>query len=158
MEEPREEIVIDVQPSFPISRAFIAVATAWIVAQLIKIVGNSLRFRRFNFRWLLDTGGMPSAHSSGTAAVATVVGLHSGFNSILFLLALAFAVVTMFDAAGVRRSVGKQSVILNKMMNEIYAGGKFPEQRLREFLGHTPVEVFVGALLGISLSLAICKW
>lgn len=101
---------------------------------------------------------MPSAHSSGTAAVAMVVGLYSGFASILFLLALAFAIVTMFDAAGVRRAVGKQTIILNKMMDDFHAGGPFPEKRLREFLGHTPIEVFIGALLGITLSLLICKW
>lgn len=145
-------------PPFPLWRGFLAVAIAWIVAQSIKIVGNCLRYRRFNFRWLLDTGGMPSAHSSGTAAVATVVGLYSGFNTSLFLLALAFAVVTMFDAAGVRRSVGKQTIILNKMMDEFSVQGKFSDRRLKEFLGHTPVEVFVGALLGIALSLSICQW
>ena len=143
---------------FPIWRAFLAVVAAWLLAQLIKIICNCAKYRRFNFRWLFDTGGMPSAHSSGAAAVASVVGLYSGFNSILFLLALAFAVVTMFDAAGVRRAVGRQTVVLNKMIDEISAHGTFPERRLREFLGHTPKEVFVGALLGICVSFLICKW
>ena len=146
-----------VEPPFTTWRAFVAVIVAWIAAQLIKIARNCFRHRRFNFRWVFDTGGMPSAHSSATSAVATVVGLYYGFNSILFLLALAFAVVTMFDAAGVRRAVGRQTIILNKMLDEIYAEGKFPERRLKEFLGHTPIEVFFGALLGIAVSFLICK-
>ena len=109
-------------------------------------------------RWIIDTGGMPSSHSSGTAAVATVVGLYGGFDSILFLLALVFALVTMFDAASVRRSVGKQAVLMNRMIDDIYAQGKLSEQHLREFLGHTPVEVLAGALLGITVSFLVCMW
>ena len=145
-------------PPFQSGRAFSAVILAWVVAQLIKIMRNCLRYRRFNFRWLFGTGGMPSAHSSGTAAVATVVGLYYGFDSIIFLLALAFATVTMFDAAGVRRAVGRQTIILNKMIDEVSAQGRFPEKRLREFLGHTPMEVVMGAMLGIALSLIVCLW
>ena len=133
-----------------------AVVAAWMTAQLIKVIRNMVRVRRFNFRWIIDTGGMPSSHSSGTASLATVVGLYSGFGSILFLLALAFAIVTMFDAASVRRSVGRQAILMNRMIDEMSAGGKFPEQRLREFLGHTPVEVLVGAFLGIAISIFIC--
>lgn len=138
------------------NRAFSAVILAWVIAQSIKIVQNTLRRRRFNVRWLIDTGGMPSSHSAGTAAVATVVGLYTGFSSVEFLLALVFALVTMFDAAGARRSIGKQAVILNRMIDEFYAEGKFSEQRIRELLGHTPIEVFVGAILGIIISLIIC--
>jgi hypothetical protein len=143
------------EPTFQFWRAFTAVMCAWIIAQLLKIVGNTNRHKKFNFRWLFETGGMPSAHSAGTAAVATVVGLYSGFDSAIFLLALAFAVVTMFDAASVRRAVGRQTIILNKMIDEAYAQNKFPEKRLKEFLGHTPIEVLAGAFLGIFLSLAI---
>ena len=142
----------------PISRAYVAVAAAWAVAQSIKVIRNVIRRRRFNVRWITDTGGMPSSHSAGTAAVATVVGIYAGMNSVVFLLALVFALVTMFDAASVRRSVGRQAVLLNRMLDEIYAQGKFSEQYLREFLGHTPVEVIVGAILGISVSFLICHW
>jgi len=141
-----------------VSRAYLAVATAWCLAQFIKVARNTLHRRRFSVRWLIDTGGMPSSHSSGTASVATVVGLYSGFDSILFLFALVFALVTMFDAASVRRSVGKQAIIMNKLIDEFYAEGKLSEQRLREFLGHTPVEVLVGAALGISVAFLICLW
>src|SRR3989338_1256549 len=142
----------------PIWRAYMAVGLAWAVAQSIKVVKNVVYRRRFNARWIIDTGGMPSSHSSGTAAVATVVGLYAGFNTVFFLFALVFALVTMFDAASVRRSVGKQAVIMNRMIDEIYAEGKLSEQHLREFLGHTPVEVIVGALLGITISFLVCTW
>jgi uncharacterized protein len=146
------------EPTFPIIRGYISVTTAWIVAQSIKIIRNLIRGKRFNVRWIIDTGGMPSSHSAGTAAVATVVGLYAGFDSIVFLLAVVFCLVTMFDAASVRRSVGRQAVILNKMVDEIYAQGHFSEQRLRAFLGHTPVEVFVGAILGTAISYLVCTW
>lgn len=141
---------------FPTWKAYLAVVTAWIAAQLFKVIRNTLRAKRFNFRWIIDTGGMPSAHSSGTASLATVVGLYSGFDSILFLLALAFAVVTMFDAASVRRSVGRQAILMNKIIDEMSSKGRFPEQRVREFLGHTPVEVLAGAILGIAISILLC--
>ena len=143
---------------FPPARAYAAVACAWIVAQSIKVARNIIHRRRFNVRWITDTGGLPSSHSTGTAAVATVVGYYAGFNSVMFLFALVFALVTMFDAASVRRSVGRQAVIVNRMIDEIYAQGRFSEQHMREFLGHTPVEVFIGALLGIAVSLVICIW
>lgn len=146
------------EADFPIWRAYLAVAVAWVTAQLIKVTRNVLRRRRFNVRWVIDTGGMPSSHSSGTAALATVVGLYAGFNSIVFLFALVFALLTMFDAASVRRSVGRQAVLMNKMIDEIYAEGKFSEQHLREFLGHTPVEVLVGAVLGVAISFLVCAW
>ncbi len=142
---------------FPESRAFLAVACAWILAQSIKITRETIRKKRFNFKALFDTGGMPSAHSSGVVAVATAVGLFYGFSSIIFLMALSFAVITMFDAAGVRRSVGKQATVLNKMTEELYERGQIGESRLKELFGHTPVEVFAGAAIGIVTTLLICK-
>lgn len=146
-----------IEEPFPTWRGYAAVVIAWGAAQLIKVIRNVIRARRFNFRWIIDTGGMPSSHSSGTASLATVVGLYFGFDSILFLFALAFAIVTMFDAASVRRSVGRQAILMNKIIDEMSAGGRFPEQRVREFLGHTPVEVFMGALLGIAISILVCQ-
>jgi len=146
------------EPDLPVWRAYFAVVAAWVIAQSIKVIRNTLHRKRFSVRRLIDTGGMPSSHSAGTAAVATVVGLYSGFGSVLFLFALVFALVTMFDAASVRRSVGKQAIIMNKLVDEFYAEGRFSESRLREFLGHTPVEVLVGAALGIVVAFLICVW
>jgi len=146
------------ESDLPVWRAYFAVVAAWVIAQSIKVIRNTLQRKRFSVRRLIDTGGMPSSHSAGTAAVATVVGLYSGFGSVLFLFALVFALVTMFDAASVRRSVGKQAIIMNKLVDEFYAEGRFSESRLREFLGHTPVEVLMGAALGIAVAFLICVW
>lgn len=142
---------------FPEIRAFIAVGCSWLCAQTIKVIREVMRRKRFNLRWLVDTGGMPSAHSAGVVAVATSAGLFYGFLSIVFLIALSFAIVTMFDAAGVRRSVGKQAMILNKMSEELYERGQIQEARVKELLGHTPIEVFAGALLGIIITVILCR-
>lgn len=142
---------------FPEIRAFIAVALSWVLAQVIKVVRWTVMKKRFRTSWLLDTGGMPSAHSAAVVAVATSTGLFYGFQSIIFLVAVSFAILTMFDAAGVRRSVGKQAIVLNKMANELYEKGQIGETRLKELLGHTPVEVFAGAFLGIVITLLVCR-
>ncbi len=138
-------------------RAFTAVVCAWVLAQSLKVCREVIRKKRFSVKWLFDTGGMPSAHSSGVTAVATAAGLFYGFSSIIFLIALSFAVVTMFDAANVRRAVGKQAMILNRMTEELFEKGQIGETRLKELLGHTPVEVFAGAFLGIITTLLICR-
>ena len=106
-----------------------------------------IREKRFNFRWIFDTGGMPSSHSASVASTATSVGLYYGFVTMPFLLALIFSIIIMFDAAGVRRSAGRQAQVLNKMLDELYEKGQFAEERLKELLGHTPVEVVAGAFL-----------
>ena len=123
---------------------------------MIKVLLAVRRERRFDFRWLGGMGGMPSVHSAGVAALATGVGLQKGFDTSNFAVALVFAVVTMFDAQGVRRAAGRQAVILNKMINEVYTKGQVSEERLRELIGHTPIEVLVGAAIGCALAVWIC--
>ena len=144
-------------PPFSAARGFIAVFLAWFVSQVFKVIRGILTQGRFNFRWLFDTGGLPSAHAATVAALATAVGLYYGFNSIPFLITLIFTIITMFDAAGVRRSVGRQAGILNKMIDDIYSKRQVPETRLKELLGHTPFEVFAGAFVGILVSLILCR-
>lgn len=141
---------------FSPARGFISVGLAWLISQSIKVARGTLAHRRFNFRWLFDTGGMPSAHSATVSSLATSVGLYYGFHTIPFLITLVFAFITMFDAAGVRRSVGRQAGILNKMVDDLYEKGEVRETRLKELLGHTPVEVFAGAFLGALITLFIC--
>jgi acid phosphatase family membrane protein YuiD len=131
------------------NKVFIITLLAWVIAQMIKVIIGVIRQRKFDFRWLVGTGGMPSSHAAGAACLATSLGLEYGFNSAYFALAASFAIVVMFDAQGVRRSTGKQARILNKVMEDIYWQGRISEGRLRELVGHTPVEVLVGALLGI---------
>ena len=128
--------------------------SAWLIAQTIKVVIGVFRMKKFDFRLFIGSGGMPSAHAAGASCLATSIGLECGFDSVYFALAFAFAIVVMFDAQGVRRSTGKQASILNKVMDDIYWQGKIQEMRLRELIGHTPVEVIIGSFLGIAIALA----
>lgn len=134
------------------NRVFIITLDAWIIAQTIKVIIGVIRQRRFDFRWLIGTGGMPSSHAAGAACLATILGLECGFNSVYFALAASFAIVVMFDAQGVRRATGRQARILNKITDDIYWQGRTSEGRLRELIGHTPIEVFAGGLLGIAVA------
>ncbi len=127
---------------------FITILT-WVIAQMLKVIIGLFRDRKFDFRWLIGSGGMPSSHAAGVSCLAMATGINYGFDSIYFSLATTFAFIVMFDAQGVRRSTGRQARILNKVMDDIYWQGKIKENRLREFVGHTPIEVIAGFLLGI---------
>ena len=126
---------------------------AAVTAQVLKLFTFAFVNKKFNFKIFTTTGGMPSSHSAGVMSVATSVGLIAGFNSLFFAIALAQALITIYDAAGIRRAAGKQAACLNKIMDDFYKhdvtaiGGK-----LKELLGHTPFEVFVGSALGIVLA------
>jgi acid phosphatase family membrane protein YuiD len=98
---------------------------------------------------------MPSAHAASVATLATAVGLKEGFSSSLFALSAIVALIAMFDAQTWRRSIGIQARILNNIMDDVYAGRKVEEEKLRELIGHTPIEVFVGGLLGILVAFAL---
>lgn len=123
---------------------------AAFTGQIIKFILFTIQTKRINFKIFTTTGGMPSTHSAGVMALSTLVGILSGFDSIEFAISLGFSLVIMYDAAGLRRAAGKTAACLNKMMEEFYnhdlhaVGGK-----LKELLGHTPLEVFVGAIYGI---------
>jgi len=126
---------------------------AWLCAQTIKVILALIREKKLDFRWFVGAGGMPSSHACGAACLATAIGLEYGFDTAYFALASAFAIVVMFDAQGVRRAAGRQASILNRIMEDIYWQGKVKETRLRELVGHTPVEVFMGFLLGVLIAL-----
>jgi acid phosphatase family membrane protein YuiD len=143
-------------PPFGPEKAFFSVFSSWFLAQLLKVVLGGTQKKKYDFRWLFDTGGMPSAHSATVASLSTATGLYYGFNTIPFLIALTFSLITMFDAAGVRRHFGIQARILNEMMNDFYTKGAVPERRVKELLGHTPVEVLVGAVTGVIVALICC--
>ncbi|MBI3616429.1 MAG: divergent PAP2 family protein [Candidatus Omnitrophica bacterium] len=139
------------------NRVLIATIVAWVIAQTIKSLLAARRDRRFDFRWFLGTGGMPSSHSAGVSALATGVGLELGFHTPAFAVAAMFALVTMFDAQGVRRAAGRQAMVLNKMINEVYVSGQFKEEHLIELVGHTPIEVVAGSAIGILIAIPICR-
>ena len=131
------------------NRILLMTLFVWILAQTTKVIIGFFKEKRFNFRWFIGTGGMPSSHAAGVSALATAVGIEYGFNSAIFAIAAVFALVTMFDAQGVRRSTGQQATVLNKMMDDIYWKGQVEEKRLLELVGHTPVQVLAGMFFGI---------
>jgi len=130
---------------------------AWFIAQFLKVIIHLARKKRLDFSLMWSPGGMPSAHSALMTALATTIGLQNGFASPLFAISLAVAFIVMYDAAGVRRTVGYQSTMLNKMLDELFRGDKEFSQRLAEIIGHTKWEVFAGAMLGIALGI-VFSW
>jgi len=137
------------------NRVFLSWLLACIIAQGTKIAVGSIRQHRFDFRWLVGTGGMPSTHAAGVTALTTAVGLHVGFDSPLFAATLVFTIITLFDAQGVRRWSGRQAQILNRVLEDIYFKRRIQEERLKELLGHTPTEVLVGMGMGLVTALVV---
>ena len=135
------------------NRILMVTILAWAVAQMAKVVIGIIVEKRFNFRWFVGTGGMPSSHAATVSALVTGVGLSSGFDSTIFVVSLAFAFVVILDAQGVRRATGKQAEVLNKMLDDIYWKHRIHEDRLKELLGHAPIEVLVGIVAGIIIVL-----
>ena len=123
---------------------------ACLLAQVSKVLVYLAQNRTFQLRALVETGGMPSAHSAFVTALATRVGLTDGWDSSEFAIATVFAVIVMYDATGVRQAVGKQARLLNQIIDELFQEDhQLNEDRLKELLGHTPVQVIVGSILGI---------
>lgn len=129
------------------------------IAQALKVLGKLISTGKLDVRLVARTGGMPSAHSACTMSMATTVGFIAGFNTVSFAIALCVATIVMYDAAGVRRTVGLQAKVLNQMITEIFS--EHPHisgERIKEFLGHTPKEVLVGAALGIVIAWCFNQW
>lgn len=137
------------------NRVFWIWLTACIIAQCTKMLLGAVRERRFDFRWVIGTGGMPSTHAAGVTALSTAVGSHAGFDSPLFAATLVFTLVTLFDAQGVRRWSGRQAQVLNKILEDMYFKRRIQEERVKELLGHTPIEVLAGMGLGLVTALVM---
>ena len=133
---------------------FTGVASA-CVAQILKVIFYFLTHKKINFKIFTTTGGMPSSHSAGVVSLSVSVGLVEGFSSVSFAIALGFALVVLQDAAGLRRAAGKTAATLNRLVSEIieHTNQTKPYEVLKELLGHTPFEVFMGSLLGIACAL-----
>ena len=127
---------------------------AWMLAQLLKLLVALVQGKGLDLSFFISSGGMPSAHSAMVCALATAVGMKDGFGSAYFAITVILALVVTYDAAGVRQSVGQQSVVLNRIILELKR--KEPmvkiEADLRELMGHTPFEVYIGAALGIGMA------
>lgn len=127
--------------------------TANFIAQFYKFIVFIIVHKKINFKRLFQTGDMPSSHSAFMMAMATSTGLISGFNSVFFAIALTITLVVMYDAAGLRRAVGRQASVLNQIVEELFSEHPhMSSQKFKELLGHTPVEVFIGALLGVAVA------
>jgi acid phosphatase family membrane protein YuiD len=136
------------------NRVLQATFVAWVTAQILKVLIELIWKHRLDLRLLTSAGGMPSSHSATVCGLATAVALHDGLSSTLFAISLVLAVVVMYDAAGVRRAAGIQARILNQIIDELFQGHPISETHLRELLGHTPIQVFAGAVLGVALAWA----
>lgn len=123
--------------------------TAWFAAQILKVVFVYFRAGKMDFARLIGSGGMPSSHSSFVVALSISVGKARGYDSAEFAIAAVFALIVMYDAAGVRRAAGKQARVLNTIIRDAQITGKVPEERLKELIGHTPIEVIAGAIIGV---------
>ena len=134
------------------NRALICTLAAWATAQVIKIPVEYLRTREWHWRWLITTGGMPSSHTSLIVGAANSIGLFVGYDSPLFALAVALAMIVTYDAAGVRRQAGMHAERINVLFEELLKGHIWNDEELREVLGHTPFEVLGGTLWGLLIT------
>ena len=135
------------------NRILLVAIAACLIAQVLKLIIDTVQNGKVSAKVLTTTGGMPSAHSALVTALSAGVGENLGYASAEFAIATIFAIVVMYDAAGVRQAAGKQARILNQMMEELFSEDhKFNEEKLKELLGHTPVQVIAGAVLGIVIS------
>lgn len=145
------DIVYDLFLNFPLMIA----ALSLVIAQTIKIVYYYFKDGEISLWHFFEASGMPSAHSAIVCSLTLAIGLIHGFSTALFAASLIFSSVVMYDAAGVRRAAGKQALILNRIVEDIYKTGKVNNEKLKELMGHSPFEVVVGAVLGIVIAAAM---
>lgn len=137
---------------------FMAAVTGWFVAQVLKTVIDTCINKSFHAERLTGSGGMPSSHSATVCALATAAGIQYGGNSFEFAVSAIVAIIVMYDARGVRRETGIQAQVINEMIDFFQNMGKplSYEEKLKEFVGHTPMQVLVGAVLGIAIGILYC--
>lgn len=127
----------------------------WFGIQLFKVIYDLVTTKKFNFKRILGAGGMPSSHSAVVTSLATLIGRYEGVTTPIFALSVIFAFVVMYDAAGIRRAAGKQAKLLNKLVETPGLSGVQVGEKLIEVLGHTPKQVFVGAVIGVIAGLIL---
>jgi acid phosphatase family membrane protein YuiD len=126
---------------------------AWWLAQFLKVPIVYILYHRLNWRLWFSSGGMPSSHSALVTSVMLSIGLFYGFDSPLFALAFALAMIVVYDAAGVRREAGRHAQKINQVIEELLSGHPISEQQLKEVIGHTPAQVIIGVILGVGCAL-----
>ncbi len=134
------------------NRVLIAAVAAWVVGQSLKFPLEYILNKRWNWGIMFSSGGLPSSHSALVTAVALSIGFQDGFDTPIFALAVAIAMIIIYDAAGVRRQAGFHAERINEIMKNFIESRRFPEEDLKEMLGHTPFEVITGVMLGVLIS------
>ncbi len=122
---------------------------SWALAQIIKIPLEFVRTHHWNWALLLSAGGMPSSHTALMVAISYAIGLYTGFDSAVFALSVAISMVVIYDATGIRRQAGRHAALINAMINDLASGHPLKEEHMREVLGHTPLQVMGGFIMGI---------
>lgn len=140
------------------SAIFWSAAFSWLIAQGTKMLCGLFRTRRLDFHYIVSTGGMPSAHSALACGLSTATGLVVGFGSPVFMTSLLLAFITMFDATTVRRAAGIQATLLNDIVEELFKEHHFSQRKLKDLLGHTRLEVLMGAIVGMLTALHVVSW
>lgn len=137
------------------NHVLIAALIAWILAQTVKLPIDYSHHHRWNWALLFSAGGMPSSHTALMISTTLAIGLYSGFDSPVFALGVAMTMVVVYDAAGIRRQAGIHAQKINLLINALFNGEPISDTRLKEVLGHTPGEVFGGAVLGTIVALGV---
>ena len=139
------------------NRHLLTALVAMAIAQVLKVLFNRWRTKSWTTALFFSTGGMPSSHSALAIALATSIGLNEGFGTPLFAISAVLAMVVMHDAAGIRRAAGKQAEAINFLFSKLENQGIKFDIKLKELLGHNPIEVFAGAILGLVIAISIDK-
>ncbi len=140
------------------NKVLLSAILGWVTAQVLKTIINALLTKEFNPERLIGSGGMPSSHSATVVALTTASAMVYGFSSFEFAVSFVLSSIVMYDAMGVRRETGKQSKLLNLMVRTFNNEKKnLPEELLREYIGHSPLQVLAGAILGIIIGIVICN-
>lgn len=121
----------------------------WLSIQIFKVIMDLITMKKFNFKRIFGAGGMPSSHTAVVMSLSVMIGKEAGFGSYQFAISMIFALIVMYDATGVRRAAGKQATVLNKIIETPGLTGLEVQEKLKEALGHTPIQVIVGAIIGI---------
>ena len=135
------------------NRILLAGACGWLTAQVLKTIIYAITNHGIDWTRLAGDGGMPSGHSATVTAIAVSCGIELGFDSALFALSFFFAIIVMHDAMGIRLETGKQAMMLNNLAEVIYDKELTPEEKLKEFVGHTPLQVVMGSILGLVIAI-----
>ena len=140
------------------NRIFVSAVLGWFIAQVLKTIIHLFLTKQFVAERMIGSGGMPSSHSATVCALATATGMVYGGGSFQFAIAVILAIIVMHDAMGVRRETGIQAKVINEMLEVFTNMGKkmSPEEKLKEFVGHTPLQVLAGGILGILIAVMVC--